>query len=488
MEKLLRLWFTLSAALVGLFAGWSIVLNGWTPVSVIALAIGAALFAALIATRTTNAWVTRLQVGGVCTAFIAGLVIAQTNVGGASMWMQNSLVMLQSEIRPMRVYKGKTGTVAMTSKEQQLQAERLSRLRVAGNTYPKKVLVSFRTGLMMIDGEKTQYFNAQGARFVLSSLLPDGSFLYSSMINPDNIGAASINTEGLTRAVIEDGVLRKLWDWDKPHLRMHHWGDEHLGSVYMPGRQFANLPNALSASLGADYAECERNSGIRDVINIVDLKTGKVEQTIDLMEVLARFKEEDSSMIERINDCFDPLHLNDVQVVKSPDVAKYIPNGKIGDMLVSARNISTIFILDRDTHEVKWYVSGLFKRQHAPRFTERGTIVVFDNLGSDEANGQSRVVEIAIKSRKTVGMWEASGDDFFESRVRGKVLVDDDTVLVQEQHTPGRDATMFSLDCPTKYVSMQCTRRNIFVGKAPEFHYDNAIVVDEPAAPRLQVQ
>jgi len=169
-----------------------------------------------------------------------------------------------------------------------------------------------------------------------------------------------------------------------------------------------------------------------------------------------------------------------VHIVKNEQHAAYFPDGKVGDLLISLRNLNTIALLDRDTSAMKWHVTGLFKEQHEPILTNRGTVIVFDNLGGDPPNGVSRLVEIDIASRKTVGTYEATGDDFFQSDIRGKtVMLDDHRILVQEENPieTGHPATMFILDCPGRYLSNDCVKQTIFSGKAKEFRYENAMIL-----------
>ena len=114
----------------------------------------------------------------------------------------------------------------------------------------------------------------------------------------------------------------------------------------------------------------------------------------------------------------NPIHFNDIQIIKSHKHASYFENGKIGDILISLRNIHTVALIDKDNYKIKWSVSGLFNQQHSPRITDRGTILLFDNLGSDKKYGKSRVVEVSIKNRKLLDFYERSKDFFGIQRGR----------------------------------------------------------------------
>ena len=59
--------------------------------------------------------------------------------------------------------------------------------------------------------------------------------------------------------------------------------------------------------------------------------------------------------------CMNPIHFNDIQIIKSHKHASYFENGKIGDILISLRNIHTVALIDKDNYKIKWSVSGLFQ-------------------------------------------------------------------------------------------------------------------------------
>lgn len=74
----------------------------------------------------------------------------------------------------------------------------------------------------------------------------------------------------------------------------------------------------------------------------------------------------------------DPVHLNDVEPLESSMAAAY-PLFEAGDLLVSLRHPSLVFVFDPKTGRVKWHASHPFLHQHDPDFTGDGWIGVFDN-------------------------------------------------------------------------------------------------------------
>lgn len=70
----------------------------------------------------------------------------------------------------------------------------------------------------------------------------------------------------------------------------------------------------------------------------------------------------------------DPIHLN--QIVEASQDGNY---WKRGDLLISARHLSTIFIYRPSTKKVVWYKQGPWMNQHSVGFLDNRRIYVFNN-------------------------------------------------------------------------------------------------------------
>ena len=111
----------------------------------------------------------------------------------------------------------------------------------------------------------------------------------------------------------------------------------------------------------------------------------------------------------------------------SKDDSKYFDNGNEGDFIVSFRHLDMVALIDKNSHNIKWYVQGKFKYQHSPRITKNGTMLIFDNHFKNE---RSRIVEIDIKSRKIVGYFSNKNYKFF-SNTRGRIQLFDNRIFIQ---------------------------------------------------------
>lgn len=124
----------------------------------------------------------------------------------------------------------------------------------------------------------------------------------------------------------------------------------------------------------------------------------------------------------------DVTHLNDVEPL-SPSMASGYPLFEAGDLLVSLRALSLVFVFDPDTKEVKWHSSEPFIYQHDPDFVGEGWIGVFDNNyeltpydGPDRGTmlGGNRIVYLQPHTDSINVRFPTQHSELLYTHVRGK--------------------------------------------------------------------
>ena len=128
----------------------------------------------------------------------------------------------------------------------------------------------------------------------------------------------------------------------------------------------------------------------------------------------------------------DAMHVNDIQPM--PAALAY-GDIEAGDLMVSMRNVSTVFIFDPDTLAVKFVRSGNFVRQHDPDFMDDGWISVYDNnwIGPDNYGQQSRIVAMSLDSQDNKVVYEGTSEAPFYSKIMGKTQwLDNGNLLIVE--------------------------------------------------------
>ncbi len=110
-----------------------------------------------------------------------------------------------------------------------------------------------------------------------------------------------------------------------------------------------------------------------DHITILDKKNGNILFDKSVIELLLENGYEELLLYKGqiIND---PVHLNDIQ-----PALKTTAYWKKGDLLVSCRNISTVFLYRPSSNEILWLQHGPWWNQHDADFHGENEIVIFGN-------------------------------------------------------------------------------------------------------------
>jgi hypothetical protein len=116
----------------------------------------------------------------------------------------------------------------------------------------------------------------------------------------------------------------------------------------------------------------------------------------------------------------DLLHLNDVEPFPINMEKDFFEQG---DIMVSLRNINTVFVFNRQSRKIKFICTGWFVRQHDPDFIDGNRFSVFENntLSPEvEQNRQSRIVIVSARTQTSSVFFEGSPSAPFYTSILGK--------------------------------------------------------------------
>ncbi|MBN2564428.1 MAG: aryl-sulfate sulfotransferase [Candidatus Eisenbacteria bacterium] len=119
----------------------------------------------------------------------------------------------------------------------------------------------------------------------------------------------------------------------------------------------------------------------------------------------------------------DLFHTNSIQVLGS---------GRATHVLLSIRSIDTVAIVDLDAREIVWAMDGPWHMQHEAEFIG-DRLLLFDNLGLSEelgSAGQSRVLEIDVRTRELV--WSYTAPGFFTHGAGAQQRLPNGNTLITE--------------------------------------------------------
>ena len=112
-------------------------------------------------------------------------------------------------------------------------------------------------------------------------------------------------------------------------------------------------------------------------------------------------------------------------------LAAAFPQFTAGDLLVSARSLDLVAVIDPTTLRVKCWHNGPWVRQHDPDWLPDGTISVYDNQMRDgHSIGRSRIIVIAPATFQTKTLFDGRPVQTY-SAIRGKhQILSDGSLLI----------------------------------------------------------
>lgn len=265
---------------------------------------------------------------------------------------------------------------------------------------------------------KKLWANTSLGRWVeIDDIYPVGLHLYP---NGDLLASFQTrNSQQYAVAIVKfnkDGEI--IWQRNN---QSHHWFSlDESGNIYVPGS------NTISTSypLGNTRLSLKCSANLHDDVIRIFNPDGELIDEISLLESLsvsgyAGALHTGKGIVDYHN-C-DVTHLNDVQVLSQEMAAQY-PGLTAGDMLISARNINTLAVIDGRTHKIKWLTQGLTIGQHSPSFIGNNKILVFDNKGGSTGLSQISLIDLRRHTKDILAPKSGTqGAKNFDSIVAGHV-------------------------------------------------------------------
>jgi hypothetical protein len=159
--------------------------------------------------------------------------------------------------------------------------------------------------------------------------------------------------------------------WVKNDYQTHHSIEQdHEGNLWLSSRRhITKINNLLKDSLSL----LEQSKFMDDVIMKIEPENGAVLFEKSVIELL-KDNQLDYLITRNGNFEMDPIHLNDVQ----PALADG-DYWKKGDVFISSRHLSAIFLYRPSTNKVLWHKQGPWLNQHDPNILDSHSISILDN-------------------------------------------------------------------------------------------------------------
>lgn len=180
-------------------------------------------------------------------------------------------------------------------------------------------------------------------------LLPDGDVVFNTWASMARVGVCD---------------AKPKWVLDEI---MHHSNElDNDGNIWVP---------SVSKEVEGFADNAWLADQIRDDALALVTPEGKILQKISFAKVMREHGLESLLLgTKGLRMHEDPLHLNQIAVARNTT-----DHWQRGDLLISARNISTIFLYRPSTGRIIWYQTGPWMNQHSAAFVGDHQISVFDN-------------------------------------------------------------------------------------------------------------
>ena len=176
-------------------------------------------------------------------------------------------------------------------------------------------------------------------------------------------------------------------NWVNNEIEFHHSINKiNDSTLVVAGRPFKSIKLPF---MEVDY-ESYSNIYLDDSIYFVNINNGNVEYSKSVTEILL-----ENNLIDILLNngkfSFDQIHLNDIQPV--------LVDGeywKKGDLFLSVRDLSLVFLYRPSSKEIIWYKQGPWLNQHDVDIINKETVSVFDNnmvMGIRTINVDTKILD-----------------------------------------------------------------------------------------------
>ncbi len=251
--------------------------------------------------------------------------------------------------------------------------------------------------------------------------LPDGSIV----VNVGNYGAVRLDT-----------CSKPIWRLD--YMTHHSVTPTEDGKFWLPGHiSIYDTPEELlPRGVSADQIAAALIGHLKNYNNSLVLVNadGQIEKEFSVLQAVRDAGLEHLIYASQQEIYFDPTHVNDIEVVTAA-LASKIDGVAVGDLLVSARDMNMIAILDQDDGHLKWYQAGPWVRQHDIDIMADGTITIFNNRETSIGNWVkgSQILSFDPATEEITILHPVSEDDRFYTSIMGaQQRLDNGNTLITE--------------------------------------------------------
>ncbi len=288
----------------------------------------------------------------------------------------------------------------------------------------------FSLAVMTMNGEIVHEWNPS-----LGKKWPDVSHL-AETFHPDRMRAIFImgvslfengnlaynfNNVGTT---CDDPAGRLVWRYSKPtHHSMTRYQDNSLWVCeYVPHLEpTSRFPN--------------RTPPFREQLITWLSESGEVIKRWSVRDLLVNNGYEELLFMGAVIENDDYLHLNDAEPFP-PEMEPGVFDEH--DVVVSLRNINTIFVFDYETEKIKFISTGKVIMQHDPDFIDGNRISVFDNnyKGQRFPDTHSQIVIIDGRTGEATLYYEGSKEEPFHTEFMGthQWLPNGNLLIIEAEH------------------------------------------------------